>query len=127
MPAQRAGRRASGELEGEVLTALHASATPMTPGEVQRVLGGDLAYTTVMTTLVRLHAKGEVQRVRAGRGYAYGAAQTQVQHAARQMRGLLDLGNDRSAVLAQFVGALSPEDEELLQRLLQRRGDPAEG
>src|SRR5688572_600772 len=33
--------------------------------------GKDLAYTTVMTVLARLHAKKLVGRVREGRGYLY--------------------------------------------------------
>ncbi len=128
MAAKRSGRRAAGELEGEVLTALHAAAAPMTPGEVQRVLAGDLAYTTVLTILARLHTKGILRRVPAGRGYAYCPAQTRVEFMARQMRGLLDLGgSERAAVLAQFVGELAPGDEELLHQLLAEHGKPAGG
>jgi predicted transcriptional regulator len=33
--------------------------------------GADLAYTTVMTVLVRLHAKGVVQRVKDGNRFLY--------------------------------------------------------
>ena len=53
-------RRRSGELEGEVLAALWASAEPLVPAEVQDAVGGGLAYTTVMTILVRLHEKGVI-------------------------------------------------------------------
>ncbi len=128
MTVKGSGRRAAGVLEGEVLTALHAAEVPMTPGEVRQVLAGDLAYTTVLTILARLHAKGVVRRLPAGRGFAYCPVQSHVEFMARQMRGLLDLvGSERAAVLAQFVGALAPEDEELLQRLLGEHGHPAEG
>lgn len=85
MTARRPARRGAGELEGEVLAAVHAASAPVTPSEVQRGLGSDLAYTTVMTTLARLHSKGVLQRVQAGRGYAYCPAETQVLYAARQM------------------------------------------
>jgi hypothetical protein len=39
--------------------------------------------------------------------------------AAERMRGLLESGEDREAVLAQFVGALSDEDGRVLAALLR--------
>src|SRR5215471_18289471 len=64
-------RRAFGELEGQVLAALWAADRPLVPAEVLDAVGGDLAYTTVMTILVRLHDKGLIERHKAGRAYAY--------------------------------------------------------
>jgi len=49
------GRR-KGALEQEVLAALAAAGRPLTAAEVLADLGDGLAYTTVMTTLSRLHA-----------------------------------------------------------------------
>ena len=62
MTGERPARRPAGGLEAEVLAALWAIGRPLTPREVQRELGGELAYTTVMTTLTRLHDKGAVDR-----------------------------------------------------------------
>jgi predicted transcriptional regulator len=95
----------------------------LTPGEVLASLGDDLAYTTVMTTLSRLHEKGELRREPAGRAYAYtpapdpqGARSFAV---AQRMRRLLDeTGGERAGVLARFVADLRPEDEQLLLDLL---------
>jgi predicted transcriptional regulator len=92
----------------------------MTPGQVRAALGGDLAYTTVMTTLARLSEKGVVTRHRAGRAYAYQAVVDEDEIAARQMQLLLDTRDDRAAVLSRFVGTLSDDDERLLTELLQR-------
>lgn len=111
-------RRRAGQLEGEVLAALHAADGPVTPAQVQQALGGDLAYTTVMTTLGRLFAKGLAARVPAGRGYAYSPADSQATVVARQMHALLAGGSDRAAVLTQFFDGLDPEEEQLLARLL---------
>jgi predicted transcriptional regulator len=58
-------------LEDEVLAALWRGGRPMSPAEVQAALGGVLAYTTVMTTLARLHRKSMATRTREGRGYVY--------------------------------------------------------
>jgi predicted transcriptional regulator len=99
----------------------------LTAGQVQQELGAGLAYTTVMTALSRLHDKGAVSRERAGRAYAYTPVLDVAGMAAVRMRALLEAGEDREAVLAQFVGALSDEDEQLLADLLKQAGDGASG
>ena len=122
-------RRPSGGLEAEVLASLWAAGRPLTPRDVQRDLGRDLAYTTVMTALSRLHDKGAVERRREGRAYAYTPVLDQAGIAAERMREMLDAGEDRAAVLARFAGSLSEEDTLLLAEMLRdadadRRGEP---
>ncbi len=117
-----APRRGAGELEAEVMAVLQAAGQPLSPGAVQQRLpggpgGGVLAYTTVVTILSRLHAKGVLKRTRAGRGYAYAPVADDAGLAARRMRQVLDGQADREAVLARFVSSLSGRDEELLRRL----------
>lgn len=115
----RARRRGQGELEAQVLAVLQRAPAPATAGWVQeRLDGGGLAYTTVMTILSRLHAKKAVSRTRAGRSYVWQAASDAAGLAALRMRRLLDGEADRDAVLASFVTALLPHDEELLRALL---------
>jgi predicted transcriptional regulator len=111
-------RRAAGELEAAALAVLQASSSPLTPGEVLDRLGGQLAYTTVVTILSRLHAKGVLTRLRSGRAYSYAPVADEPGLAARRMRGVLDAEADRQAVLTRFVSGLSPEDEDLLRRVL---------
>src|SRR3954469_10786750 len=120
------GGRRRGALEQEVVACLAAASRPLTVADVQAELGGDLAYTTVLTALSRLHAKGALTREPVGRGYACalpadpGAAVT-----ARRMSRLLDSREDRAGVLARFVADLRPEDEQLLTELLaEGRQDP---
>jgi predicted transcriptional regulator len=117
------GRRPAGMLEDAVLAVLWEGARPMSPADVQAVLPGDPAYTTVMTTLARLARKGLASRVRAGRGFVYSAAVDEAGHTAAAMNELLRRRRDRAAVLARFVSELAPEDEELLQRLLREGGE----
>jgi predicted transcriptional regulator len=119
-------RRSRGTLEQEVVAALAAAAHPMTPAQVRDHLGGDLAYTTVMTVLARLAEKGMVTRERIGRAYAYMAARDEAEVTARQMHRLLDAGDDKVAVLSRFVGVLSGEDERLLIELLRRVEEPGD-
>jgi predicted transcriptional regulator len=113
-------RRAPGALEHEILVVLSMHGDALTPAQVGRALGRELAYTTVMTVLTRLRDKGFVQRKRAGRAFAYRWVADGAALAGRAMGRLLDGVDDRAAVLARFVGALSPADVEILADLLQR-------
>ena len=121
-------RRDRGGLEAEVLAALAAKAVPMTPRDVQAELGRELAYTTVMTTLARLHHKGALNRVREGRAYTYEIAgdpgSVTAALTARQMHKVLESGGDRTVALTRFVSELAPDDERLLAELLQRIEGP---
>jgi predicted transcriptional regulator len=123
-PAAAARRRAAGELEAAVLAVLQEAGSALSPGEVRERIGGSLAYTTVVTILSRLHAKGVLERHKAGRAYLYAPVADQPGLAARRMARVLDGEADREAVLARFVSALSDSDEKLLRRML---GDPGLG
>ena len=117
MEAERRGR---GDLKQQVLTALLASDVPMTPAQVRGAIDADLAYTTVMTVLNRLSDQGLVARRRSGRAYAYTAVVDRAEVTARQMQRLLATGEDRVAVLRQFLGVLSDDDERALIELIGR-------
>ncbi|MFH9858923.1 BlaI/MecI/CopY family transcriptional regulator [Streptomyces sp. NPDC017202] len=123
---RRGPRRGQGELEALVLSALREADGPATAGWVQERLGGGLAYTTVITILTRLLAKGAVTRERTGRSFAWTSASDQAGLAAHRMRKVLDSESDREAVLASFVTGLGPDDERLLRELLGRSGDEGE-
>ena len=118
------GRRAAGELEAAVLDALQQAGSALSPAEVREAIDGGLAYTTVVTILSRLHAKGLVDRHKAGRVFRYAPVADQPGLAARRMARVLDEEADREAVLARFVSTLSDGDEALLRRML---GDPELG
>ncbi|MFF2007587.1 BlaI/MecI/CopY family transcriptional regulator [Streptomyces sp. NPDC058195] len=119
-------RRGQGELEAQVLAVLRSANGPATAGWVQERLDGDLAYTTVITILSRLYAKKAVTRTREGRSYTWTSASDEAGLAALRMRRVLDGERDRGAVLARFVSALSPGDEERLRALLARAAAPDE-
>ncbi|HZY76999.1 MAG TPA: BlaI/MecI/CopY family transcriptional regulator [Jatrophihabitantaceae bacterium] len=118
----RSRPRPRGSLEAEVLACLAAAGRGLTPAEVQADLGDDLAYTTVMTTLSRLHGKGALERNPDGRAYRYrlvgGADGARSNMTAHQMLRLLDEQDDHAGVLTRFVAELSAEDERVLTRLL---------
>jgi predicted transcriptional regulator len=126
-PGEPANRRGAGELAGQVLGILHAAGEPMSPADVRERLGGELAYTTVVTILSRLHAKGVLDRERAGRAYRYTPVADEPGLAARRMASVLAAESDREAVLARFVSGLSDEDEQALRRMLEETGGAGEG
>lgn len=121
-------RRAAGALESEVLAILRGAGGPLSPGDVRERLGtgpgaAELSYSTVVTIVSRLHAKGLLARQRAGRGFTY-APVDDVALAAGRMSQALGSEADRDAVLSRFVSGLSRRDALLLRRLLA--GDPGQ-
>ncbi|TNM24613.1 BlaI/MecI/CopY family transcriptional regulator [Streptomyces sedi] len=115
-PGQR--KRGRGELEAQVLATLRLAQGPVTAGWVRERLPDALAYSTVITILTRLHEKHAVRRERSGRSFLWTPAADEAGLAALRMRRVLEGREDRDAVLASFVTALSPDDEQLLRRLL---------
>ncbi|CAO5162592.1 BlaI family transcriptional regulator, penicillinase repressor [Frankia sp. AiPs1] len=125
------GRREAGQLENAVLAVLWTAATGLTPAQTQEGLregGFDLAYTSVATTLTRLHAKRLVDRASVGRTFVYTPSGRAAEDAAARMRSLLGGGRARAVVLSHFVEGLEPDDEATLLDLLRRASpDPATG
>ncbi|MFE4329018.1 MULTISPECIES: BlaI/MecI/CopY family transcriptional regulator [unclassified Streptomyces] len=122
----RGQRRAQGELETQVLAALHTAEGPATAGWVQEHLDADLAYTTVMTVLARLLGKNAVTRRREGRSFVWLPAADEAGLAAFKMHKVLDGERDRRAVLASFITALPADDGQLLRELLDQADDGSE-
>jgi predicted transcriptional regulator len=120
-------RRGVGELEAEILGVLRAAGRPLSPGDVRERLdaraGRELSYSTVVTIVSRLHAKGLLSRERAGRGFAYQPVDEASLQAGR-MNVALAAGADRDAVLSRFVSGLSDRDARLLRDLLSSDGRP---
>ena len=111
-------RRPDGALESEVLTVLWKSQRALTPAEVRSQLPGDLAYTTVMTVLGRLHDKGLLRRTQRGRAFAYTTTMSESELIARRMGDALAATRDPASALSGFVGGLSKRDAALLRNIL---------
>jgi predicted transcriptional regulator len=114
-----------GELEAAVMDVVWDGGGWLTPGEVHAALERrpELAYTTVMTILVRLWQKGRLERERDGRAYAYKAMQTREEHAAARMGEVLVAAGDRPKALAFFLKSLAPADRAQLRRMLKDRAE----
>jgi predicted transcriptional regulator len=127
----RPPRRPAGALEAEIMAVVRTAGVPVSPGQVrERLAAGSragLSYSTVVTIMSRLHAKGSLARARSGRGFAYTPVD-EAGVAAVRMRRALEGGGDRDAVLTRFVSGLSGRDARLLRDLLAGEGgEPAAG
>jgi len=100
------------------MAALWSATRPLTSREVRERLNDPLAYTTVMTTLTRLHVKGLVERTRSGQAFAYRPTEGAVLQAADRMTDMLTKAGDTQAVLSRFVSRLDSHQEQLLRELL---------
>lgn len=111
-----------GELEARVMDALWAHDEWMTPADVHAVLRRrpPLAYTTVMTILVRLYEKGMLERHRDGRAYRYRPFSSRDEWAAQRMHEMLENAGSRAAALGHFVHDISRAEANQLRRLLQQ-------
>ncbi len=111
-----------GPLEVTCLRVLWSSA-PASVGDVLRAVNekqdAELAYTTVMTVLARLHEKGYATRERQGRGYHYQPAYTEKELVELLGRREVDRVVERygEVALACFVETLQHTDPGLLRRV----------
>jgi predicted transcriptional regulator len=109
-----------GPLEERVLKQLWRGRGERSVRDVKDALGGDLAYTTVMTTLDRLYKKGLLGRRRDGQAYRYSARTTREALAAGHLRRWLARllpGAPVRPLLASFVDAVGEHDRALLPEL----------
>jgi len=90
--------------------------------EVHSAFGERIAYTTLMTTLDRLHKKGLLARRKDGRAFFYSPRVSPEEFEQGIARGLIDGLLGRSAeevepMLACIVDAVSERDRALLDEL----------
>jgi predicted transcriptional regulator len=113
---------ALGHLERDVLERLWNAGGEASVRQVQEACGGELAYTTVLTTLDRLFRKGLVERRREGRAFLYRPRLSRDELAQGVASDVIDslLGlNAASArpVISTFVDAVGQRDAALLDEL----------
>jgi len=114
-----------GELESAIMEVLWDAHSSLTSGQVHDVLSVDrpLAYTTVLTTLVRLWRKGRLAREPEGRAFAYKACLSREEFAAKRMSEDLVNARDQPLALSYFVASLKPRDRIRLRQLLEAEQD----
>ena len=110
-----------GPLEWRVLEALWDHSHPASVRDLQYAFP-EMAYTTLMTTLDRLHRKGVLDRTKVGRAFFYQPCLTRPQFESTRAADALRLvfEGDGAAVgplMSFFVDAVGARDRELLDEL----------
>jgi predicted transcriptional regulator len=106
------------------MDVLWESESAMTPRDVHRLVTTPrrpLAYTTVMTILVRLWTKGMLDRELRGRAYAYRPVAGRDEWTAERMHELLEDSGDPAAALTHFVRSIDAREAKQLRRALDGR------
>lgn len=114
-----------GELESQVMNLVWEYPGSTARETYKRLDRPKLAYTTIVTILDRLHAKGLVTREKVGRPYAYTAAVKREEFEAELTRDVLEglFKDDSRPVLNTFVELVSASPELLdeLEKLIQEK------
>jgi BlaI family transcriptional regulator, penicillinase repressor len=114
---------ALGKLELDIMRLVWAADGEVAVRDVHEQLGGGRAYTTLMTTMDRLHRKGLLLRRKVGRAFAYKAATTAAdlgqQIAAELLSGLLTQTRNPEGMLAAIVEAVWKVNASLVSDLEQ--------
>lgn len=113
--------RQQGELESSILDVLWRSKKPLTSQEIlEKVGGGDLAITTILTVLSRLTDKALVGRVQGeGRSFLFSAAQSREQHTADLMLKLVAEQSNPSLAFSAFTKGLTASQLKALRKSLE--------
>jgi predicted transcriptional regulator len=115
--------RRLGDLEAAVMTAVWKHGEPVTVHTIIADLGREPvpAYTTVITIVERLRAKGWLERQRVGRSYQYTSIRTAEVYTAELMNHVLDDSTDRGVALQRFAGRLTFDEITELRAALDER------
>src|SRR4030095_1768381 len=110
-----------GPLERQVMETLWAHGVPATVRDLTPAFP-EAAYTTLMTTLDRLHRKGMLTREKAGRAFIYhpklNRAAFEAARAADAFRFALEQsGGSLAPLVSSLIEAVGDRDRELLDEL----------
>jgi len=109
-----------GKLEARVLDAVWRRGAPVSVRDLQPEFPAT-AYTTLMTTLDRLHRKGVLSRMKAGRAFVYRPRYTREELRLGLAENALDVilgaGASRRPLLSFLLGAVSRRDAAVLDEL----------
>lgn len=115
--------QALGELEVAVMDVVWDAGEPVCVEDVRQALAEqknrEAAYTTIMTTLDRLHKKGFLARERQGKAYYYTPKVSRSELSSNVTKQVIDglLNTFAEPAISYFVEALGDSDPEKLDSL----------
>ncbi|MFD8564832.1 BlaI/MecI/CopY family transcriptional regulator [Streptosporangium canum] len=113
--------RILGDLEAAIMDRMWSYHRPATVRDVLEDLRKEreIAYTTVMTVMDKLHKKGLLKREPASKAYLYETVSSREAHTAQVMRETLASGGNQAATLVHFLERLTPEEAAALESALR--------
>lgn len=115
-------RQILGDLEADIMELLWLK-SPSSVRDIHENLAGErtIAYTTVMTVMVRLAEKGVLKREQNGRAYLYSPTQTREQYCSDAISTVMEglLGGFGEPVLSHFVDTVNSDDTAKLDELIR--------
>ena len=110
-----------GDLEAAIMDRLWSRRRPASVRDVLEELRQEreIAYTTVMTVMDKLHKKGLLRRQAVGKAYVYETVSSKEAYTARLMRETLAAGGNQAATLVHFLEGMTPEESAALESALQ--------
>ena len=123
---EKAEEKFLGPLEAEVMDRLWKRRSATVRDIVEDLARSrELAYTTVMTIMVRLQVKGPLERTREGKTYIYRPALTRREHRARLSRDLArglvaEFGDSALAAFTAELDTVDATHRAALRRLAQK-------
>ena len=113
-----------GALEAQIMDVIWSSRDPMCVDDVRAELarrGKESAYTTIMTTLSRLHKKGLLARDMKGKAHYYTSRVSRKELGSTVTKDVIDglLATFAEPAMAYFVEALSDTDPRKLDSLVE--------
>lgn len=116
-----------GDLELEVMDLLWKAQEPLQVNQVVKLMDHRKAYTTIMTTMSRLHEKGYLEQNRVGRAYVYNPRVSRADVLHRMWSRVADIlaDGDMIALIPNLLGRQGlPTIQE--RRVLEAMADDAE-
>jgi predicted transcriptional regulator len=107
-----------GDLERAAMQVVWSEGPATARTVAERLAERGLAYTTWLTVLGRLEAKGLLRREKVGRAFAYTAVASREDHISVLMQQALGQADDREAALQHFARSVTPAEAEALRRAL---------
>lgn len=119
---KRGIEQALGRLEAQVMEAVWDAGEPVSVEDVRSRLeeqGKECAYTTIMTTMSRLHDKDLLEREQRGRAYYYSPALSRSELSDNVTRRVIDglLASFAEPAISYFVEAVGDDDPGRLDML----------
>lgn len=123
-PSKRGIRQVLGELEADIMEVLWAHGPASVRAVHERLTARrPLAYTTIMTVMSRLAAKGLLEKSREGAAFVYRPASTRDEFTAESVRSVIHglMKDFTRPAMSQFVDSVRDRNELTeLERLLER-------